>query len=46
MSHPLTILAIAVLVLLALDFAALRWGVDSRFSHRIDEAVNTNRRNW
>ncbi len=31
MSHPLTILAVVVLVLLALDIAALRWGVDSRF---------------
>jgi len=46
MSHPLTILAVVVLVLLALDIAALRWGVDSRFSHRADEMVKTDRRNW
>ena len=30
MSHPLTILAVAVLVLVLLDLASLRWGVDSR----------------
>ena len=46
MSHPLTILVIAILVLLVLDFAALRWGVDSRFSHRADEDGPTVRRNW
>jgi hypothetical protein len=46
MSHPLTILVIAVLVLLVLDCAALRWGVDSRFSHRADEDVTSVRRNW
>jgi hypothetical protein len=46
MSHPLTILAVTSVVLLALDIAALRWGVDSRFSHRADEDVNQIRRNW
>jgi len=30
MSHPLTILAVAVLILVLLDLAALRWGADSR----------------
>lgn len=30
MSHPFTILAVAVLVLLLLDLASLRWGADSR----------------
>ena len=46
MSHPLTILAVALVVLLALDIAALRWGVDSRFSHRADEDIEPIRRNW
>ena len=46
MSHPLTILAVTFVVLLALDIAALRWGVDSRFSHRADEDVKPIRRNW
>jgi hypothetical protein len=46
MSHPLTILAVTLVVLLALDIAALRWGVDSRFSHRADEDINQIRRNW
>ena len=46
MSHPLTILAVALVVLLALDIAALRWGVDSRFSHRADEDVKPIRHNW
>lgn len=30
MSHPLVILAIAVIVLIVLDLATLRWGADSR----------------
>lgn len=30
MSHPLTILAVAVLVLVLLDLASLRWGASSR----------------
>ena len=46
MFHPLTVLAVVVLILLALDIAALRWGVDSRFSHRPDEDTRTLRRNW
>lgn len=44
MSHPLAILAVAVLVLVLLDLATLRWGADSRPARL--EPGTTERPDW